>query len=331
MNKTFYWLGGLLGLQLLLALGLLWYGGTDRTANRVALFDFAVDSIDGVKIGDGEHEAVLAKKDGRWQLPELEQLPATASKVTDVLNKLAGFKPVWPVTATAASHNRFEVAEDKFQRRIRLYQGETLKAEIYLGTSPGFRKSHVRKAGDDAVYSIALNGFEVPAENSGWLDKSLLAATGVNAIEGSDYALEKADGNWRFAGAGEAEGTQQALDTGKAGQLASALGGLTVLGIADKAPEGEPITLKVTTPDGTRSYSFFETDDKYFVGRDDRKIVFSLSQFDYDRIAKVDKAKLLQDGKESDAAEEGAEPVDQPNGESEEPVNQSHVEIGGSA
>ena len=48
-------------------------------------------------------------------------------------------------------------------------------AELYLGTSPVFRKSHARQANNDVVYAMKLNTFDVPAENDYWLERTLLA------------------------------------------------------------------------------------------------------------------------------------------------------------
>lgn len=315
MTKIHYGLGGLLVLQLLIAVGLLWWGGDER-ARQEPLLSFDPAKIDGIKIGNGTDTVFLVRQDGHWLIPELDRLPAPDAKVEGILNKLENFKPAWPVATTAASHQRFEVGDDKFQRKVQFLQGETVAAEWYLGTSPGFRKSHIRKAGDDGVYTIVMSGFDLPAQKGDWLDKGLLGATGITGIKGPDYVLEKADGAWRFA-KNDAEQKQEALETDqdKAQQLASALTGLQVLGVAEKVPDNTVETLEVTTPEGSWTYRFMKVDDKYFVGRNDRQTVFALSQFDYDRITQVDKAKLTKAKKEPEA-----EPVKTDEPEQEKPA-----------
>jgi hypothetical protein len=302
-NNHYYWLGGLLILQLLIAAGLLWRSEGHSTARQEPFLNFDPDKIDGIKISDRNNTVTLAKKDGHWLIPEFKQLPASEDKAETILSKLKKFTPVWPVATTAASHERFEVADDKFQRKVRFYQGETLAAEWYLGTSPGFRKSHIRKAGDDAVYTIVLSGFELPVKNGDWLDKGLLGAAEITGIKGPDYTLEKADNTWRFAKNGATEGeAAPELDQDKARQLVSALTGLQVLGVAEKAPNNAVKTIEVKTPNGSWTYNFMQADDKCFVSRNDRDTVFSLSQFDFDRIAEVDLAKLLKEKTETEPA-----------------------------
>ena len=319
MTKTHYWLSGLLALQLLIAAALLWGSSNERTANQGPLFSFEPDQIDGIKISDSDSTATLAKKDGHWLIPDLKQLPAPAMKVENILSKLKSFKPAWPVATTAASQTRFEVADDKFQRKIQFLQGKTVAAEWYLGTSPGFRKSHIRKAGDNGVYTITLSNVDLPVKNAEWLDKGLLGASGIKGIKGPDYALEKADNVWRFAKSDTAEGQEAPeLNQDKAQQLASALTGLQVLGVAGKTLDDTARTLEVTTPDTSWTYRFMKADGKYYVSRSDRDTVLTLGQFDYDKITQVDKAKLVKEKKEPKV-----EPV-----KSDEPEQEQSAETG---
>src|SRR5690606_32957336 len=116
----------------------------------------------------------LQKQSESWQLQE-HALPANSSKVQSLLDTLAGLETTWPVAETASSRERFEVSDDRFQRKLQLYQGEQLLGEYYFGSSPGFRRTHARRAGEDAVYSLAFNSVDLPAQQSDWLDKTLLA------------------------------------------------------------------------------------------------------------------------------------------------------------
>lgn len=315
MSKTHYWLGGLLAFQLILAAVVFWAGGPSLgDSSQGPLFDFQAKTIDKIVLSDSENNITLTKQDGRWQLPELEQLPAQSDKIDDLLSNLASFTPNWPVATTTASLKRFEVADDSFQRRIQLYSGETLTGEALLGTSPGFHKSHIRKKGDDAIYTIALNSFELPVRSQDWLDKSLLRAGEIERIEGADFAIEKAEALWRFAtGEGAPSGE---LDQDKTLKLATALETLQIDGIADKAPEQEVKTLKVKDKNGEWIYRFVQDGDDYYVSRNDRKTVFTITKFDYDRIAGVVSAQLFkekpqaeQEAKEEEPKTNGQQPA----------------------
>lgn len=302
MTKTLSWLSALLGLQLLIAAGLLWQSLEGRAAKPEPFLNFEPDEIDSIKIGDLDHTVTLTKKDGHWLIPALERLPAPDARIESILTRLKNFKPAWPVATTTASHKRFEVANDKFQRKVQFYQDGTVAAEWYLGTSPGFRKSHIRKADGNGVYTIAMSGFDLPVKTEDWLDKGLLRASEISGIKGPDYALEKTDGTWRFVKAGATDGESiPEPDQEKAQQLASALTGLQVLGVADKTPDSVVKTLEVTTPKGSWTYDFMQADDKNYISRNDRKTVFALSQFDFNRITGVDFAKLLKEKKETES------------------------------
>jgi hypothetical protein len=295
----------LLVLQLLLAAGLYissFTGQSDYEAKP--LLDFDQGQVNKVVIRSGDSEAALAKREGGWVLPELYDLPVNESKLEGVLSKIAGLETGWPVATTEGSHRRFEVAEDKFQRHIQLYQGEQIAAELYLGTSPSFRKVHGRPASVSEVYVLELNVYDLPAGEDDWLDKTLLAPGEIAEIRGPDYVLAKLDGSWILSGE---NGEESAVpDEGNSEQLFDALGSLTVSGVAKQTPgfdEENIITLEVKGESGHR-YQFLAMDDKYYLKSDRRDQVFTLSKYDYDRTAGIRLADL-QKKKEEDAVSEG--------------------------
>lgn len=288
--KTQTWLGGLLAAQLLLATALslnaLRNSGTDAAA---PLLDFQTTEVNRIVIDDNAGKSTTLARDGEgWRLDGLE-LPANTGKAANLLEALAGLKTTLPVVSTAAGRDRFEVTEDKFQRRLRLYDGENLLGEYFFGTSPGFRRTHGRRAEDDAVYALAFNNFDLPGDSNDWLDKSLLAAESPQKIRAADYEISKTNDAWELSGS--ADGEQ--LDAAKANELASALGGLRVLRAEDTMPEGEWIEVGVTTADGDWQYEFLSADGKYYVKRSDQPRAFTISQADYDRIAGKSRANLL--------------------------------------
>ncbi len=64
--------------------------------------------------------------------------------------------------------------------------------DLYLGTSPGFKKVHARRADSDDIYAITFANYEATARTDDWLDKALLKPTGdVTAVTRPDH--------WRVA------------------------------------------------------------------------------------------------------------------------------------
>lgn len=305
MKKLQFYLSGFLALQLVLATGLFWreHRQQELQQQRAPLLAVETGQIEKFEISDGEASVILRREGDSWLLPELEKLPVDDGKLDKVLDKLQGLRAGWPVATSSESRERFEVAGDRFRKRLRLYSGDgELVAEFYLGTSPGFRKVHLRSAGDDAVYAVELSSYEWPAKAGDWLDRKLLAAGDADAISGPDYRLAKRDGEWQF------DGGDAPLDTGEAQQLAGALKNLRITKLAGEAPDTEPVRVQVTTDSGELNYEFMQADERFYVRRGDREQLFELSRSDYERIAGVRNQQLVLKEKEEPQRTAGEEP-----------------------
>lgn len=293
MNKHVTWLSAVLVLQILIGAGLYINKQNEQHSEKEqALLRLDMAQIDKITIQQKGDAATLRKQDGNWLLPNLGSLPADQAKLNGLLGKLETLQTGWPVATTRSSHERFEVSEDKHQRRLQLYQGEQLKAELYIGTSPGFRKVHVRKAGHEAVYTAELNTFDLPTEEAQWLDKGLLAAQNISGIEGPDYSLEKQQEKWQLS-----ENLQGELDQSSVQSLVSVLNNLRVTELSDTAPKKEVATsstkLQVKQGDKTLSYTFRKQGERFTVSRSDIPQHFALTEFDYSTISEMTLEKLL--------------------------------------
>jgi len=161
-------------------------------------------------------------------------LPANDGKVTDLLNKLTSLSLSWPVATSSTSHERFEVADTKYQRKLVLNAGE---ASLLFGTSPGYQQIHARGASDD-VYAVKLATYEMPVNADDWLDKSLLHSSGeVNSVGWSDgLTLKKTSVGWSLGN--ETASTEAAQD------VVQRLAELDVLGVLAAAPTAAPSDAK---------------------------------------------------------------------------------------
>lgn len=295
MNKPQLYLGTLLGLQLLLGAGIfVSQASTGSSQAPTPLLAFAAGDVDQLVIADAERKLTLQRQEDGWQLAD-SALPANAAKVNTLLDNLAALKTGWPVANTASSRERFEVEDDRFQRHLTLTNDDGTLGELYFGTSPGFRQTHGRRAGEDEVYSLAFNSIDLPVEPSDWLDKSLLGADGVQRIEGSDFVLQKEGDAWTLQDAADGE----TLDQDKATALVNAVQNLRVLRLLDAEPalkDGETreeSQLLAVKDDQRWQYTLTKVGSTAFVARDDRPQRFSVSTTDYDRLAKATRASLL--------------------------------------
>ena len=302
-------LSGVLALQLVLAAGLFWESSSRQQAQAQAtqLVQTETDALQRLEIAGDDERVALVLRDGQWQLPELHDLPVNSDKLDSLLEKLTALKGNWPVATSNSARERFEVAEEKFRKHIKLFtaEGDEPALELFVGTSPGFRKVHVRRAGDDAIYAVELNSFDLPTTADSWLDKNLLAAGAIDHVEGPDYQLRKVGNEWKFADTEDAP----AVDPGKARELAGALEKLRITKAVTEAPQAEETLIVVQTNDGERRYHFASADDKYYVRRDDLDQFFEISQYDFDRV--MDKRHsdlvLVERDEEEQTAEEESE------------------------
>ncbi|MFQ5589073.1 MAG: DUF4340 domain-containing protein [Nitrospiria bacterium] len=303
MTKLNQKLAALFILQILIAAAL-FFGGknTDPEAAQALLVSSENAEFDHITISDGEgNEAILEKAAAKWHLPRYHNLPADSAKVDAVIDKLKTQRTGWPVATTAAAQKRFEVNEGKHQRRVRLSKGDTAPVEIYIGTSPGFRKVHVRKSDSDEIYAVTLNTFDFPAQDKEWFDRTLARPKGeIGALEGPDFQIVKKDGNWVFK-TGEAR-----VDTATLETLLGNLRNLRLSGAAadDIGTPEEVYALAVTSDGKTLDYHFFEDKGSYYLRHPDYENPFQLAKPDYEALTGQNAESLTKTETTDESAKE---------------------------
>ena len=282
VNKTT--LGALLGIQVVVV-GVLLAARSGGIEEPEPFLKFDADVVDSLRVSNSDGSVDLAKVDGAWQLPG--GVPASAFKVDSVLDGLADAGGSWPVANTASTRERFEVTEDNHQRHVVVKAGEDALADIFLGTSPGYRKTHARRAGEDEIYAIRFSNYEAGVEAGDWIDRSLLrpkgdvtalrrlpgdpVPTGVqpdpesDADSGDDAAAtepiagfelsKEEEGGWVSA-----DGTE--LDQGKAETFAGRFTGLSVTGVSEATlPEPATMTFAIADDDGEHTLTVYALED----------------------------------------------------------------------
>lgn len=289
-------LSGLLAIQLIIIAGLWWYAQNQSNSNLPrALLDIHWENVDKVTITSETGTVSLgvgqSKNRGEWQLLG-DGLLAQSDKVNNLLEKFEQLKVTWPVATNQTSHSRFEVDQENAQRRIAIHSGENLLSEILIGSSPGLKQRHIRKAGSDQVYVVELELADIPPKNTDWLDRSLLAANNVDRIEGADFVLVKSGESWQLSHKSPSILKNQANPVAKNQQeienLLSSLKKLRVTGLVKDKPdlaEGHAVKLDVTSGDNSWRYTFHENNGQHFVQRNDRDTLFTFAKSDYEEIA----------------------------------------------
>ncbi|ADE14322.1 conserved hypothetical protein [Nitrosococcus halophilus Nc 4] len=302
MKKWISILGGLLLVQLVLAIAVNLMGedyGAFEPQEKLLAFD--EKGVDGLRIEDGENSLVLKKRDGKWLLPDSGDFPADQEAVERLLDKLATLEKGWPVATTAGAAKRFKVDDEAFERRLALLIKEETQAVLYVGTSPGFRKVHVRPEGEDAVYAVAFNTWEANAKADDWIDKDILRLEGdqVTRVEMPEFTLQRNDEQWQLVSLKAQEETNgeeaRALVDKLTGlPIESLLGTEAKPSFRQEAPEFE---VKLARKGGDLlSYRFSkpEDEDYYVLKRSDLDHYFKVAPFAVEPIQTTGREKLVQ-------------------------------------
>lgn len=199
----------LLFMQIGLAVALT-YSGPDYGSFKSdeKLIPLALEKIDQIEIfGTEDKKLVLKKKDAEWVLPTIDEFPVADGKVDQFLKTLSRLQKGWPVATTAGAAERFKVSEEVFERKLALNsQGENL-AELYVGTSPSFRKVHLRLDGSDDIYNVPFSAYEAAVDTEDWEDKGFLGIEekDIQRVDLPSVNLLRGDGKFSLVDLGDGE------------------------------------------------------------------------------------------------------------------------------
>lgn len=302
--KKLPFLAGVLGAQILLAGVLLWQGTSPTVPVNEPLLTLDQQAIDRVEIASDEELVILQRAEERWQLAN--GLPVESTRIEGLLQQLTELRTGWPVANSTSAHERFEVSEGQFQRRLTLNSGDQSLAKLYLGSSPGFRQVHARKEGDDAVYALSFDLYQAPADPDSWIDPLLARPQGeVRRIALGDFSLEPEEGQWPVLTAAETpapiEHEESDTDASKSvaldvPALIQTLSDLRIMGLADQSSldtadademVAESFELEVTTTEGVHTYELVRQENQHYLRLGQFDATFRLAKSQYDRLAKI--------------------------------------------
>lgn len=307
-------LGGLLLAQLALAL-LLALRGADLgpAMAQGPLLDYPRDAVNQILVTGSDGEAAeLVRTDGVWRLPALGDFPAAPFKIDGLLDKIAAAERRLPVATSPEALRRFRVAEDVFERRIRLAAEGRELGVLYLGDSPGFRRLFVRSGGEQAVYEAEIGLFDAPSAASDWADRTALHLdeSTIERIELPDLTLERVDQGWRLADPAPGETLDQAAAAAAVRQLAT-LSFAAVLGAEDPDDYGlavPAVSFRITLASGEPiEYRVSRTEPPIVLAVSGRPQRFELADYTGRDLAELTRASLLAAPPADEHPDSGAE------------------------
>ena len=187
----------LLVLQLLLALGIFYGKQLSNTSNSEDLIVYqALGEIKEIAITDDLDSSVqLLFHDNEWLISNENDFPADTDKINNFLESINSLssQSLSAVAVTEGARNRFKVADDEFSKRIRLTSVTNTSEELYLGSSPGLDRVHLRKGGEDGIFVVKFPTYEASSSSSSWLDKSILQvpSNDIVYIKAGNIILER--------------------------------------------------------------------------------------------------------------------------------------------
>ncbi|GHF94353.1 DUF4340 domain-containing protein [Thalassotalea marina] len=288
MNKLVATLACLLIVQLVVA-GTLWTVDSDMTqqAERQPLLAFDSSLLNKIEIKSKDDTLSLSMEKGQWQFTEHPDLPVADIKLESLINELSSVHMSWPVAHSKASHERFHVSDDNFEKQLTIYSREGDLQLLNIGKSPSFKQLYVRNANEDEVYLINFNAYQLSADANDWLKKSLLSVEDVMKVEHANISIEKYEERWRLSEPmvlSENEG----LNEDDIAQFVDKIANLHVIGIATNGSFKPLHKLTVFNSEhDSFTYEFSKSDTQYYVKRNDVSHWFSIAKNQYEAIAEL--------------------------------------------
>lgn len=265
--------------QLILTAGLYW--PDDKVQNTsTSLVDSALFSaqspLSQIEITAGDDSSVvLERADEQWALSS--GLPVDEAKVQTLLDALMKADAGFAIATSMGAARRFEVSEALFERKVTLTGAKPVT--VFLGSAPSYRKLYARSSNSNDIKIISLNAYDVATNEAGWLNRSLLAQTGIETLSVDNVAYQL-ESDMPIASDSEPQASLA--------ELVQALAKLQVTSnVADaQAPNSMPILALTASGNGReQQLSLFEDDaEAYFVKSSWFSQTFSISAYDAERL-----------------------------------------------
>ena len=296
-------LASILVIQVVLSVVVFWPRSAATGQSGPVFPDLEAENIVALTIADADGKSIALRKvtgNGStklaevWVLPDADDYPAQADKITPLLEDIVGLNTGRLVTRTGASHKQLQVAPSDFQRRIEFETNDGKKrAAFYLGSSPSYGATHFRVADRNETYlTNDMTVWEINTTASSWIDTSYLSvpqdevtkltlqnANGTFTFMKKDKEDENDQGTWTMAGLAEDETLDEAKVNGIVRQATSVtmvrpLGQGEQAAYGMDAPNavvtletaGRTLTLRVGTQDPSdNTYVVFSSASPYYV------------------------------------------------------------------
>ena len=258
------------------------------------LISYTPDTIDSISItAEDKGELTLSRKPGGWFIAGKDDVPANSAQVDTFLKNLAAFRRGLAVATTKNAAQRFEVSPEKYNSRIVLRENGKIAADLYFGTSAGFKQLHARTAGSNEIVTVVLGSHEVSPKVEQWIDKEilLLPQDQLISVDIDGYSIVR-DGESGWKAVDPATGEEKQLADG--GKLIDKICTLNIQDViaddtAGSSDKEENLSFSLTIKEkGKLEYVFSKLEENtYAVKRSDMKLLWSISGWQTDEIIEL--------------------------------------------
>ena len=259
---------------------------------KIELFGATTTNAESADADKKNEPAIALERTGdQWKLSSHFDYPADKKKAEELLGKIAGMKARSPVATGQARHRHLRVAEDKYERRVRVTSGgET--TEFFIGTSAGRQQTAIRIKGEDKTFGVTgITAYAANVTPSSWLNTEYFKAAGsteklsvTNSHGNFEFARADAAASWTYLAADGTEvpaPTDKELDGEKIAALVSNVSTVRLSEPADPALVGsgsDTVTVKFNAGEKNHTLTITpttgtEVDGKYVVRVDENRPV----------------------------------------------------------
>jgi hypothetical protein len=266
--------------------------------------DFNRENVTKIEITASGETTTLAKENNQWLVASMENYPADAKGVEDVLDNVTELKTTGLVSSNPEKQGQFEV--DSSGAETKLFDaGGNVLAHLFLGkTTPGYLSSYVRAADSNNVY-VGKGNLKATFDKGTrtWKDRTIFSFNKGDVThlsiksEEEEIELEMgAEGKWQMTKPEAIAAVEPELD--------ALLDSLSDLDTDDFAaandlseygldPPKSSVLAKLNDGSTRLLHIGNEESGKHYVKREDKEPVFMLFQYKINQLLK--KSEDLKD------------------------------------
>ena len=266
--------------------------------------DFNKENVTKIEITASGETTTLAKENNQWLVASMENYPADAEGIEDVLDKVTELKTTGLVSSNLEKQAQFEVDSSGAEAKL-LDAGGNVQAHLFLGkTTPGYLSSYVRTADSNNVY-VGKGNLKATFDKGTrtWKDRTIFSFNKGDVThltiksEEEEIELEMdAEGKWQMTKPEAIAALEPELDA-----LLDSLSDLDTDDFADASDLSEygldapksSVLAKLNDGSTRLLHIGNEESGKHYVKREDKDPVFMLFQYKTNQLLK--KSEDLKD------------------------------------